>query len=146
MKRGCILLTALLIVFCMGATALAETDFSALEDEELLAVRQGIEAELIARGIIGDGKDELYPGVYEVGREIRAGDFMFRLIGSSRTWVQLKLYASMEAYREDEEPEKEYVTSDLGATFNLLMKDGMVLVADDGVFAVWEREAVGWRP
>ena len=84
--------------------------------------------------------------MYEVGKDIRAGDYLFTLKESTRTWVELRLYASTEDYEEDEDPEREYVTSDLGSTFNLLLTEGMVLRAEDGVFLVAEREIVGWRP
>ena len=148
MKRILALLFAAALLCACWTAALAEgePDLSGMTDAELLELRQAIGAELTARGVFAEGQDELYPGVYEVGKDIRAGDFLFTLKESTRTWVELRLYASAEDYEEDEEPEREYVTSDLGSTFNLLLTDGMVLRAEDGVFLVSERGSVGWRP
>ena len=148
MKRIPALMIALLLLFACGLTALAEggMDLSGMTDEELLALRQAIGAELAARGVFAEGQDEIYPGMYEVGKDIRAGDYLFTLRESTRTWVELRIFGSPEEYREDEDPEQEYVTSDLGSTFNLFLTDGMALVVEDGVFLVSERESVGWRP
>ena len=148
MKRIPALMIAMLLLCACGLIALAEgeTDLSAMTNEELLELRQAIGAELTARGVFAEGQDEIYPGVYEVGRDIRAGDFLFTLKEGYRTWVELRIYASIEDIEEGEEAEREYVTSELGEQFNLLLEDGKVLSVEDGVFLVAERENVGWRP
>ena len=148
MKRIFALLTAALLLGALCGTALAEgeAELSAMTNEELLQLRQAIGAELTARGVFAEGQDEIYPGVYEVGKDIRAGDFLFTLKEGYRTWVELRIYASVEDIEEGEDAEREYVTSELGEQFGLLLEDGKVLSVEDGVFLVAERENVGWRP
>ena len=148
MKRIIALLTALLLLCagCMTALAEGETDLSGMTDEELLELDQKIKEELTGRGYFAEGQDEIYPGSYTVGKDIREGDFIFTLEEGYRTWVELRLYASEEDFEEEEDPEDEYVTSKLGSRFNLLLKDGMVLTVEDGVFLISDRGEVSWRP
>lgn len=64
----------LALVLCLGSfPAFADVDLSAYTQEELLALRDSINQELLKRGI--EKEVEVPPGIYVVGEDIPAGTY-----------------------------------------------------------------------
>ncbi len=93
MKKIVALLLALL--FCLGSfPAFAAVDLSAYTQEELLALRDSINKELLKRGI---EKEVIVPiGIYIVGEDIPAGVYTIKTINDG---AELKVYENIHSSR-----------------------------------------------
>ena len=141
-----VLLSMVMSVFFLAQTALAkEDDLASMSLDDLLALRQNVEREIIAR--LASDASMLYTGVYYVGNDIKEGQYV---ITCTESFYQLlvTVFASEDEYatylssdtftlgeesaaREANSKMSEYIA--VGKSVYVNLEAGMVLKIEYGV-------------
>ncbi len=136
------LLAAFVLLLPAGA-ALADTrvNLASLSDDELVALLEQVNAEVVSRGI---RKTAVLPkGAYIAGRDIPAGRYVFTCMARGSDWGNVTVYSDggkgkqlmwhvMAAPDAGEEPEQVYITLSegdelkSGIPFSLTVAGGVV--------------------
>ena len=86
---SCIVL--LLMIASLAASAAAETDLSALLDDEIMSLAQQIDEEMVRRGL---PKTATLPkGAYIAGQDIPAGSYVYTCLATGDDWGNLTVYS-----------------------------------------------------
>ena len=86
---SCIVL--LLMIASLAASAAAETDLSALPDDEIMSLAQQIDEEMVRRGL---PKTATLPkGAYIAGQDIPAGSYVYTCLATGDDWGSLTIYS-----------------------------------------------------
>jgi len=139
------LLACVLALILIGCAALAEIDLSSLSYEELVALRQQVDATLWASEEWQEV--EVPAGVYIIGEDIPAGRYVLSFTGSSIGPVNV--YPTKEAYIENgfDTIVQEYLNP--GDKINLLVDDGQYLeligASNTYLFAPYTGAALGFK-
>lgn len=124
MKKVCLLVTLVLVVFAFSSVA-EQIDLKSMSDDELIAMKDAISEEMIERGIEID--TVFYPGTYVCGVDIRPG--VYYLYGRSDNMIfTVARYKTEENAKNGHNGDKAYVKHD--ETYRLDVKDGDVFVVD----------------
>ena len=104
----------------LALPALAEpVDLSALSDDEVVALLQSVNDEIVSRGIAKTAKLPL--GKYLVGRDLPAGRYIYTCMAKGDDWGNVTVYSEggkgdlltwevVSAAKEGEEPETIFLT------------------------------------
>lgn len=141
MKKAMALILALVFTFC-GAFALAEEiDLSGLTDDALLALRNRVQAEIVARHMAGTA--DLASGKYIAGEDIPVGSYIYTAKATGNDWASVTIYADhgdgdqlfwqiVDAPEEGEEQKSFFITLNEGdqlkslIPFSLTIYSGVV--------------------
>lgn len=141
MKKFIVVLAVMLMV---SSIALAEEiDFSGMSLTELLALHEKLDSAIQEQFDCALDASSMYQGVYVVGEDIKAGDYLFT--STSKTYFMCHLYEDM-AHKEAHDGGQHETLLQIGDTLSLKLEEGMVLVVDQGVVHVKLIEKPGWAP
>ncbi len=101
---------------------------------------------LLLSSLICLAEEAFYPGIYYVGRDLKAGDYSLSLYGDDDVWVSVDIYASESDYKEREIPI--VFTEFRKEGFHLSVNDGMVVVLDvigNGKLSIITKKP-SWKP
>lgn len=141
MKRFIVVLLAVLLI--SGSALAEEIDFSGMSLSELLALHEKLDAAIQEEFDCALDPSSMYQGVYVVGKDIEAGNYLFTSI--SKTFFMCHLYEDVEHKQAHDGGQHETITQ-IGDTLSLTLEDGMVLVVDQGVAAIKAIEKPEWAP
>ena len=121
MKKMIALLAALALMVCAGAALAEGMDLAGLSDEEIVALLERVQAEIVARHI--EGTATLAGGTYIAGRDIPAGSYIYTCLASGDDWGNVTIYSEkgdgdqlfwevVAAPEDGEEPESFFITLD----------------------------------
>lgn len=126
---------------------LSEIDFTSLETEDLTTFYYNAQDEMIKRGEIMDSKNRIGRGDYEVGRDIRAGKYVFECI-ETRQSSDDTYYNGIGIFATENDKDKT-VFSDynigVGGLVTLNLEDGMTL-SIFGCSGTLEEANPSWAP
>lgn len=150
MKKLLSLLLVLSFLFCSAAAA-EGIDLAAMTIDELVALRQSVDAEIDAR--IGCAPAPIAEGVYEVGKAIKQGMFLITCTDVNNGWgIYIDLFDSMESYYKYKENNVENANLiisrsnfNIGGSTMVQLEEGMVLYIHNGI-ATAEEVRPSWMP
>lgn len=123
---------ALLLTTLMFAVPVcASVDLSTMTDDEIIALRDSVDAEVIARGL----KEVIPAGVYVVGKDMVANRYTFT--GKEESFSYLAYFNSKDDYDNGNIEANELI--DYGKPFFLSLDDGMVLEIHEDMWIEWPK-------
>ena len=91
MKRMIAMFVALAILACAGAALAEGIDLAGLTDDEIVALWQRVQDELVARRI--EGTATLMGGTYIAGRDVPAGAYVYTCLATGDDWGNVTVYS-----------------------------------------------------
>ena len=123
---------ALLLTTLMFAVPVcASVDLSTMTDDEIIALRDSVDAEVIARGL----KEVIPAGVYVVGKDMVANRYTFT--GKDESFSYLAYFNSKDDYDNGNIEANELIG--YGKPFFLSLDDGMVLEIHEDMWIEWPK-------
>ncbi len=141
MKRFIIVLLAILVV--PGSALAEEISFEGLSLSELLSLHEKLDVTIQEQFECSLDTSCIYQGVYVVGEDIKAGDYL--LTSASKIYFMCHLYEDM-AHKEAHDGGQHETLLQIGDTLSLKLEDGMVLVVDQGSVHIKMIEKQEWAP
>ena len=119
MKKWIMLLLALLIAACTTIASAEEIDLTGLSDDEIVALMDRVQEEIVARHI--EGTATLAGGTYIAGKDIPAGSYVYTCLATGDDWGNVTIYSEkgegkqlfwevVSAPEEGEEAESFFIT------------------------------------
>lgn len=145
MKKIVSLMLVALMLVCTTAYATGTFDFSAMSTDELLALREQLNAEIVIR--TGPDSAAIGRGVYYVGETLKAGSYELACVeqNTDALYFWVEVYESKEAFDEGK------VSFNcgqmvLGSVTTLTISDGMVVKIKNGSGTLRALEKPDWMP
>ena len=91
MRKWIAFMVALAIAACIGCALAENVDLAGLSDDELLALENRIQAEIVARHI--EGVATLPAGAYIAGKDVPVGAYILTCLATGSDWGNLTIYA-----------------------------------------------------
>ena len=118
MKR-IVLFIVVLMLTCAGFAQAQQIDLAALSDEEIMALMDDIQAQIVERHI--EGTASLASGAYIAGRDLPAGSYVYTCLAQGSDWGNVTIYTDggdgdqlfweiVAAPEDGEEPESFFIT------------------------------------
>ena len=140
-KQWIALVMALALTICAGTALAEDIDLGALSDGEIMALRDRIQEEIVARHI--EATATLSGGAYIAGRDLPAGSYVFTCLATGDDWGNVTIYSKkgegrqlfwevVSAPEEGQPPESFFITLNeddqlkSGVPFSLTVYTGVV--------------------
>ena len=91
MRKWIAFMVALAIAACIGCALAENIDLSGLSDDELLALENRIQAEIVARRI--EGVAALPAGAYIAGKDVPVGTYILTCLATGDDWGNITIRA-----------------------------------------------------
>ena len=119
MKKLIPLLIALAVMACAGLALAEGIDLAGLTDEEIVALKDRVQEEIVARHI--EGTATLSRGTYVAGRDFPAGSYVYTCLATGNEWGNVTIYTEkgegkqllwkvLSAPDDGEEPESFFIS------------------------------------
>ena len=119
MKKWLAVVFVLLLMACSSLSLAEGIDISTLSDDELVALMNRVQEEIVARHI--EGTANLAEGKYIVGKDIPAGTYIYTCLATGDDWGNVTIYSEkgegdqlfwevVTAPKDGEEPESFFIT------------------------------------
>lgn len=138
------ILIAVLLLTMLTVTAISEEfDLESMTTEDLVLLHERIDEILEDR--FECQLDVIYPGIYVVGKDIKAGDYLFSCtkVGIANFWI-FEIFNSEEDYANRNVDHRQNLR--LSGQMRLKLEDGMVLSVGEGLGTVQTISKPSWAP
>lgn len=119
MKKRIALFLMLIVMLCTGLAKAEQIDLSTLTDDEIIALMNSVQQEIVDRHIAGTAT--LASGAYIGGRDLPVGSYIFTCLATDNDWGNFTIYSDkgegnllfwevVSAPEENEDPETYFIT------------------------------------